>query len=64
MPFGELWGETEVILPTPELAVWYDCFTEARLDLEHACRMANLLTGFPVACIVNVPEYHLKPALA
>lgn len=64
MPFGEVWGETEVILPTPELAVWYDCFTEARLDLEHVCRIADLLSGFPVACIVNVPEYHLKPALA
>jgi (1->4)-alpha-D-glucan 1-alpha-D-glucosylmutase len=64
MPFDEVWGETEIILPTPELPVWYDCFTEARLDLEHACRVAGLLTRFPVACIVNVPEYRLKPVLA
>jgi len=62
MPLGDVWGDTEIILPAEGQAAWYDCFTEERLDLEQACRAADLLKAFPVACIVNVPEYHLKPA--
>ncbi|MCE5186060.1 MAG: malto-oligosyltrehalose synthase [Planctomycetaceae bacterium] len=60
MPLGEIWNDTEVMLPEEFLAAWYNCFTEARTDAERSIKASDLLAGFPVACVVNVPEYHLK----
>lgn len=59
-PLGDVWEDTEVVLPIREAAAWYDCFTENRIDAERTVRAANLLAIFPAACIVSVPEYHLK----
>jgi len=62
LPLKDVWGDTEITLPLEGFTAWYDCFTEARMDVEGTVRAADLLTQFPVACIVSVPEYHLKIA--
>lgn len=60
IPTGDVWEDTEIILPQETMTAWYDCFTEKRLDIENRCPVSELLAGFPAACIVNAQQVHLK----